>query len=108
MESLGSAVALIIRLAPVFAVYYAFLYFRQKKKKPGNVYHLKPQDFEIWYQKNQKIQLMLALGYLLVGIAVFLPGYLFVVPVLFLLVVYILRIRNNLSRVREDHEIPGL
>lgn len=104
MEAVWVNLALILKLAPVLAIWYGILYLHQKKKKPLNVYDLKPQEFEIWYRKNQSIQLLLALGYLLLGAAELLPGYWFAVPVIFLLAVYILRIVNNMSRIHRTGE----
>lgn len=99
MDSLFAVIAVVLKLAPFFAVWYAVLYIRHKKTKPANVYNLKPQKYEIWYRNNQKIQLLLAVGYLFLGAAAFLPGYWYVIPVIFLLAVYAVRMINNMSRI---------
>ena len=108
MRSVLAVIGFAVKFSPLLAAFYFFIYFRQKRKKPANVYHLKPMEYEVWYQKNQKIQLMLALGYLLLAAAGLLSIWLVAVAVLFLMTVYVLRIRNNMSRIRNDHEIPSL
>lgn len=101
LNAIFSFFSIIIHFSFVLALYYLWIAIKNIKKHPPNIYQISMDKFLYWLKWNNIFNIFLSILYLLlsiysfkninIGIATSLIG---------IVIVYILRIINNIKRIR--------
>lgn len=101
MEAVGGIVAAAIKFSVLFSLYYLAITVKSVMKSKENRYHLPQKEYNVWRKRDIFIHGLLALMFFflfLFSVRNSVPGM--VISFFAVVIIYILRIRNNLSQIK--------
>lgn len=96
---LFALINVVFTISGALSVFYILSAIKMLIIKPHNRYDLPEDKYVHWYKEQIVVHFLLAVVFLLLFLSLLhnLPGYIHVVLLFFLLVIYVFRIRNNLK-----------
>lgn len=101
LNSIGAIISVVGRCSFLFFMFYLAVFIKEKIWKPKSAYKLTVEEHQEWCRRRNQLNLYLCILYLVMFVTgVSGKEFLFLGTVVLALVVYCLRVKNNLKYVR--------